>query len=86
MSAYKLALKQLKSECGSRNLLQAANIRRLEQLKPASPDSPSAFYCYAEQVRLHMFDLTTIGEASNGSVIEKCYSVTLSVFSTSNYI
>ena len=73
-SAYRLALKHLKSACGSRALLQAANIRRLEQLEPASPDSPSAFYCYAEQVRLHLFDLTRIGEASNSSVIEKITS------------
>jgi hypothetical protein len=71
-SAYKLALKNLKSACGSRALLQAANIRRLEQLEA---DSPSAFYCYAEQVRFHLFDLTRIGESSNSSVIEKITSL-----------
>ena len=69
-SAYKFALTTLKQQFGRRDVMKLAHLSELESLSYNKNDS-SAFHQFANQVRVHLFSLSRIGETYNASIIEK---------------
>ena len=70
IDAYREALKRLHATCGRRIVLRTAHLKMLDQLDPGKGD-PTALERFAEKVRNHLFELSRIGDHSNGDIIER---------------
>lgn len=69
-AGYKKALQRLKSTCGNRTVVRADHLQALDQMEAPRDDSQS-FKHFAERVRTHLFNLSTIGETGHADIIER---------------
>ena len=65
---YRGALKRLHATCGRRIVLRIAHLKMLDQLDPGKGD-PMALERFAEKVRNYLFELSRIGDHSDGDII-----------------
>ncbi len=71
--AYKEALTQLKNDCGRKDVMRLAHASLLDALDYKKGDS-AALLKFANQVRVHLFELSRVGERAHTDVIEKVCS------------
>jgi hypothetical protein len=64
--AYKDALRRLKATCGSRSVMRAVHLKKLNR-EEAPKGNPASFLRYAEKVRTILFNLSYIGETRTSS-------------------
>ena len=69
-SGYKEALQRLRSTCGNRTVIRAAHLQALDRMD-APKNDPQSFKRFAERVRTHLFNLSTIGESGHADIIER---------------
>lgn len=68
--AYKEALRRLRLDYGRRDVMRAAHLHALERMELTKGD-PIGFKRFADRERTNLFDLTRIGEAGHGTIIER---------------
>ncbi|XP_045034560.1 uncharacterized protein LOC123475636 [Daphnia magna] len=69
-SGYKEALQRLRSTCGNRTVIRAAHLQALDRME-APKNDPQSFKRFAERVRTHLFNLSTIGKSGHADIIER---------------
>jgi hypothetical protein len=69
-SGYKEAFQRLCSTCGNRTVIRSAHLQALDRMDAPKNDLQS-FKRFAERVRTHLFNLSTIGESGHADIIER---------------
>ena len=69
-SGYKEALQQLKSTSGDQTVIKAVHLSALNHME-AQRNDPLSFKRFAEHVRTHLFNLSTIRETGHADIIER---------------
>ena len=69
-SGYKEALQQLKSTSGDQTVIKAVHLSALNQME-AQRNDPLSLKSFAEHVRTHIFNLSTIRETGHADIIER---------------